>query len=215
MSRHSKVVVVPDACSLINLEKIRISHFNVLSFLRREMEILAHEVISNEVERNMEGPLKGEAKIWLKFLKGKVFKNRVLTDDQMVLSMFFTVPPQKYGCENAGERGNARLALEILLNRMAEMVVFVTDDQNAKNGFLYRMCKSFPSIILWSSVEVILFYGGILLKQKKVECKDVENALRDIRIHLHKGGTPGIIDQTKLHREALSRTAKIAQFWRT
>lgn len=121
-----------------------------------------------------------EITYWMGFLNKRTYSPRTLIDDQTIIGPFYSDPPTTFDVRNKGEHGNARVALELLLTKTIGHAVFVTDDEKACNGFLKPMQQAFPGINLWTSVDVILYVGAVLLKDRKTVFGDVEAALRDV-----------------------------------
>ena len=93
---------------------------------------------------------------------------------------FYSNPPSFLGTDNAGEHGNTRVALELLITRTIGHAIFVTDDDNACNAFLTAIRRSFPGINRWTSADVILYLGAALLKERKTDFESIRAALRDV-----------------------------------
>ncbi|MGO8677249.1 MAG: hypothetical protein ACLQVX_15430, partial [Limisphaerales bacterium] len=128
-----------------------------------------------------------EATYWESFLSTRRYRPEVLTDDRTVLEAFYTSAPSFAGTDNAGERGNARVALELLLTRQAGHTIFITDDKSACSSFLGTLRGAFPGIILWSSADVILYLGAILMKERRADFESVRISLRDVYASARKG----------------------------
>lgn len=58
--------------------------------------------------------------------------------------------------------------------------IFVTDDKKASSAFLNPKQQAFLGINLWTSVDVILYIGAVLLKDRKTGFDDIKATLRDV-----------------------------------
>ena len=118
-------------------------------------------------------------------------------------SQIYSTPPATFDVRDKGEHGNARVALELLLTNRIGHAVFVTDDQKASNAFLKSIRQSFPGINLWTSADVILYMGGILLKEGKANFENIKAALRDV----HAAGSRKWDDRTNREKNDIIITA--------
>lgn len=180
MNHFTKAVCVLDTCSIINLDDIELAGNDVLFYMRRFFDVQVCGVIREEFQRHKDKVSSREASYWNSFLSNATYYPTVLNDDTSVVGPFYSAAPSFTGTEDAGEHGNARVALELLITRSAGHAIFVTDDENACNAFLRTMQRSFPAVHLWNSADVILHLGGILLKEKKTNYENIRCALRDV-----------------------------------
>ena len=180
MEHFKKAVCVLDTCSIINLDEITLARRDVLEYLRLSFDVHVCDAIKDEFVRHRELLVSREASYWKSFLSSRRYRPEVLIDDQTVLEPFYGDPPSFVGTEDAGERGNARVALELLLKRQAGHTIFITDDETACNAFLKTLCTAFPGISLWSSADVILYLGAILMKERRADFDSVRASLRDV-----------------------------------
>jgi hypothetical protein len=138
------------------------------------------DTIKDEFLRHRDLVVSREASYWESFLSTRRYRPQTLTDDQSVLEPFYSSPPSFVGTDDAGERGNARVALELLLTRQAGHTIFITDDVSACNAFLKTLSGAFPGISIWSSADVILYLGAILMKEGRADFESVRASLRDL-----------------------------------
>jgi hypothetical protein len=68
----------------------------------------------------------------------------------------------------------------LLLTRQAGHTIFITDDVSACNAFLKTLSGAFPGISIWSSADVILYLGAILMKEGRADFESVRASLRDL-----------------------------------
>lgn len=180
MEHFTKTACVIDTSSIINLDNVTLGGKDVLLYVRRFFDVRVSDTIREELDRNSNLVSSRESTYWPPFLHSKSFAPQVLTDDKSCIEPFYSSPPLFDEGHNAGEYGNARVALELLLTRQIGHTVFVTDDENACNGFLRTMQGAFPGVRLWTSVDIILYLGSILLKEGKASFEQVRAALRDV-----------------------------------
>ena len=180
MEHFTKALCVIDTCSIINLDEITLARRDVLEYLRRFFNVRVCDAIKDEFLRHRELLVSREASYWESFLSTCRYRPNVLIDDQAVLEPFYGNPPSFVGTDNAGERGNARVALELLLTRQAGHIIFITDDECACNAFLKVLSGAFPGISLWSSADVVLYLGAILMKERSADFEIVRSSLRDV-----------------------------------
>lgn len=223
MKHFTKAVCVLDTCSIINLDNIVLAQNDILYYMRRFFDIRVCQTIREELQRHANLVSNhGEIKYWDRFLSKKTYLPTILTDDRNIVGPFYSKPPTTFGVRDRGEHGNARVALELLLTRTIGHVIFVTDDEKASNAFLKSMRRSFPGINLWTSVDVILYVGAILLKEGKVGSDNVKAALRDVyAVGSKKWGNKTEIEKSNIiknHSKSVDRLKlikKVVNHWRT
>lgn len=182
-SKHyfTKAVCVLDTCSIINLDDIQLARNDVLYYMRCFFDVRVCGTIREELQRHKDRVTSREASYWNSFLSSATYNPIVLTDDSTVVGPFYSNIPASFdGSDDAGERGNARVALELLITRTAGHAIFVTDDEKACNAFLQTLRRSFPGVHIWNSADVILHLGSVLLKEKKTSYENIRDALRDV-----------------------------------
>jgi len=219
MKHFSNAICVVDTCAILNLDGIRLGTMDVLEHMRRHFGIHVCSDVLGELRRHREDLESREASYWPRFLTGKVCHPLTLVDDDTVLGVFYCGSRGACSVAGAGERGNARVAIELLLTRQAGHAVFVTDDRNARNFFLSRLAEDFPGVHLWSSVDLVLYMGAILMKEKKACYKDVDAALRDVvpgsGHNTYEGdSTSAVIKRLRTAHESLNRVWHTAKCWR-
>jgi hypothetical protein len=223
MQQFTKAVCVIDTSSIINLDAIELAGNDILFYIRRFCDVRVCATIKTELDRHTNLVSSREVSYWPSFLSKRRYNVRTLVDDESVLGPFFSSPPVFDGVENAGEYGNARVALESLLLREIGHALFVTDDRRALNGFLAQLGGAFPGIRVWSSADLILYLGAILLKEKKVRIDDVRAALRDVFAATRRAKPweefsqkekEGIIRQSAISADRLRLVQKVVDHWR-
>ena len=180
MQHFRRAVCVLDTCSIINLDAIELGNRDILFYMRRFFDVHVCQTIREELQRHANLVSSREVSYWNSFLSTRTYSPSTLTDDKNVIGPFYSTPPTTFGVKDAGEHGNARVALELLLTRTIGHAIFVTDDQKASNAFLNSMRRSFPGINVWTSADVILYVGAVLLKERKANFETVRGALRDV-----------------------------------
>ncbi len=180
MKHFTKAACVLDTCSIINLDNVVLAQRDILYYVRCFFDVRVCQTIREELQRHMDRESNQEISYWNSFLSKQTYLPTILTDDRNIIGPFYSNPPATFDDRNRGERGNARVALELLLTRTIGHAIFVTDDKNASNAFLESMRQSFPGIHLWTSVDVILYVGAVLLKERRAEFDHVKEALRAV-----------------------------------
>lgn len=180
MDHFTKTACIIDTSSIINLDNIALGGKDVLLFVRRFFDVRVCDTIREEFDRHSNLVSSRESTYWSPFLRSKSVAPQVLIDDKSSIEPFYSSPPLFNQGDNAGEYGNARVALELLLTRQIGHTLFVTDDENACNAFLKTMQGAFPGVRLWTSADIILYLGSILLKEGKASYEQVRAALRDV-----------------------------------
>lgn len=180
MKQFTKAVCVVDTCSIINLDEITLGRKDVLRYIRCDFDVQFSSIIADEFARHNDKVHSTEASYWSSFLNSRSRDAVKLHDDAAALSVFHTTAPVFGGSNNAGEYGNARLAMELLMSRSVGQVIFVSDDEKARRAFLASLCQSFPGVTLWTSLDVIFYVASILMGSGCIVVEDVEAALRDL-----------------------------------
>ena len=180
MKHFTKAACILDTCSIINLDNIMLAKKDILFYMRRFFDVRVCQTIREELQRHMKLVSSREISYWNSFLSKQTYLPTTLTDDRKTIGPFYSTLPATFGPRNRGEHGNARVALELLLTREIGHAVFVTDDEKASNAFLKSMQQSFPGINLWTSADVILYVGAVLLKEGKSGSDHIKAALRDV-----------------------------------
>ena len=180
MKHFTKAVCILDTCSIIYLDEIVLGRKDLLTYMRTDFDVHVSDVIVQEYTRHKDKMHGLESSYWLRFLNSRNEVPSHLKRDSETLGVFHASPPAFCGTENAGEYGNARLAIEMLMSCRAGQVVFVTDDERACRAFLGSLRETFPGITLWSSLDVIFYVAGILMVKGMITGEDVDAAARDL-----------------------------------
>lgn len=205
MKHFTKAACVLDTCSIINLDAIKLVRKDILYYMRRFFDVRVCRTIGEELQKHVDLVSSQEIKYWKPFLNKQTYSPTILTDDRSVIGPFYSTSPTTFGVKDGGEHGNARVALELLLTKRIGHAVFVTDDQKASDAFLKSMQQSFPGINLWTSVDVILYVGSILLKESKTDFDQIKGALRDV----HAAGAKKWNDRTEREKDQfISKSSK-------
>lgn len=213
MKHFNSSTCVIDTCSIITLDKVTLAHKEVLEYIRLHFSVSVCKAIQIELKRHLGKLSSREGTYWPPFLSSKALSCGALKSDE-VLRHLYPSPPPTFNSHSAGERGNARVSLELLLNRKVGHVIFLTDDNNARNAFLASLCEAFPGCHLWSSSDLVFYLGAILIKEKKTTWDDVENALRDVRTGIGASqNSSELVSLAGRHRKLLRNIKLIADHW--
>ncbi|HMG03840.1 MAG TPA: hypothetical protein VK581_00180 [Chthoniobacterales bacterium] len=180
MSQFRSAVCVLDTCSIINLDEIVLAGKDVLFYVRQSFDLYVSSIIQDEFLRHRALATSREASYWKGVLSNSCYTPSVLNSDAEIIGPFYSTPPSFSGNHNAGEHANTRVALELFLTRTTGHTIFVTDDEKARNAFLGMVRRAFPSLHVWTSVDVILYLGAVLLKEGRADFEGVRAALRDV-----------------------------------
>ncbi len=221
LPHFGKVACIVDTCSIINLDEIEIAGRNVLYYMRRSFDIYVCDAILDEFQRQRGRMHSKESSFWRSFLSKSMFATSVLNDDRTVLGPFYSAAPSFSGSDDAGERGNARLGLELLITRRFGHIVFVTDDGRARNAFLNDVAASFPGLHLWTSTDVVLYLSSFLLKEQRTTFDGVRAALRDLNAasaktweEISDPEKSALIKRYKDKLATLQRLKQVVEHWR-
>lgn len=220
--RHfTRAACVLDTCSIINLDEIVLARQDVLLYMRQFFDVHVCGTIKDEFIRHRNKTSSREATYWERVLSSNTFDPSVLTENTSTIGPFYTSAPPFVGTNNAGEHGNTRVALELLLTQKVGHIIFVTDDEKARRSFLTAVRRSFPGVQLWTSIDVILYLGALLLKEGKADFDAVRAALRDVYAATAKKWDvisekqkSEIIKDQKLSVDSLRLVKQIADQWR-
>lgn len=180
MKQFTRAACIVDTCSIINLDEVLLAKNDVLFYMRQFFDVYVSGTIRKEFQRHRALATSREATYWDRVLSKRRYVPSILTSDTTGIGPFYTTPPSFSGTQNAGEHENTRVALELLLDRKVGHTIFVTDDEKACNAFLRAVQRSFPGVHLWTSVDVVLYLGAVLLKEAKADFDSVRGALRDV-----------------------------------
>jgi hypothetical protein len=221
MKHFTRAACIIDTCSIINLDEIVLAKNDVLFYVRQFFDIHVSAIIRDEFRRHRHLATSREATYWEGVLSKRRYAPTVLTSDSTAIGPLYTTPPSFVGPANAGEHESGRIALELLLMRQAGHIIFVTDDEKACNAFLRSMRRSFPGVHLWTSVDVILYLGAILLKEKKADFDSIRAALRDVYAasakkweEIDEAQKSTIIRNQRHSVESLRVVQKVINHWR-
>lgn len=208
-----RAICIIDTSSIINLDGVKVGPHEILALIRKYLRVCSTDEIIREIKKHLDKVSEHETKrTWPCFLAAMKLKPKTLIADEIV-KVFFTQQPKLFGGKNCGERANACLAMELLLNRKAGKIIFISDDENAKNGFLSCLCEAFPGIHLWTSSDVVFFWGGILLKERETTFDALYDAIWDVRANSGKGGTSGLIKTINRDKRNLQKLKSITDCW--
>jgi hypothetical protein len=152
--------------------------------MRKYCDIQVSPSIKVELARHKSKLKSQEGSVWPNFISSEMYRCRKYADEEKRLSSFFSSKPKNWGSQDAGERGNACVSLELILTKSAGHIVFVTDDEKAERTFLDQFVASFPGVKLWNSADVVLYFGGLLMHDQQAIFDDVKNAVRDVYARL-------------------------------
>ena len=218
MKHFTKAACVLDTCSIINLDNVVLAQKDILYYVRRFFDVRVCETIREELQRHVNLVSSREISYWNSFLSKQTYSPTTLTDDRTIIGPFYSNPPATFDDRSRGERGNARVALELLLTRTIGHAIFVTDDKNASDAFLKSIRWSFPGINLWTSVDVILYVGSVLLKERKVDFDQVKEALRSAyAVGAGRGSSREKNNNIKKHSKNVDRLKlinRVVDHWR-
>jgi hypothetical protein len=159
-----KLNCIIDTCSCIILsnadfrQKSLLDHFNATAYLHFSPEV--HLELRDHAEKNLPqyihdrkrklSPVRFSMNEYERRMLGRVLSSRVTK-------------------ENKGEIDNFLVSVDEIHQNGKSSIIFITDDEAAKNGILSNWLDCFPVIKLWSSYEVILYlYAEKIIPTKSV-----------------------------------------------
>ncbi|HUU00982.1 MAG TPA: hypothetical protein VM425_06040 [Myxococcota bacterium] len=219
MRQFNRNVCVIDTCSIVTLNAITLARKPLLKLMRAHFNIRVSKEVKGEINKHHKLLDSEEASRWPKFVGSVVFSPSALRADT-TLRCFYTSPPAEFTEKGRGERGNARVSLEILMSKAFGHVVFLSDDINARRSFLYAIGDAFPGVDLWTTTDIVLYFGAILMKEGKCTWDDVWSALRDLRTNaanitcFDSFSKDELISLAGKHKRLLNRIHTVAKMWR-
>ncbi len=219
MKHFKKCLCVIDACSIITLDGITLARKSLLKMIRDDFDVRVCSTIRTELKRHPDLLKSREASFWPRFASNHAFHPKVLNDDN-ILRDFYTNPPGVFVENDAGERGNLRVSLELFLSRSCGHMIYLSDDLKARNAFLVAAADAFPCVQLWTTTNVVLYIGAAMMKDKRSTWDEVQGALRDLRTNAGNIKAFNSFDKNELislagkHRRLLTHIKRITDQWR-
>lgn len=151
-----KFTCIIDTSSYVNLSKIEIRIGTLLDILSSEVTIRFSSEVNKEITRhwnnNMPSVEQRNRQVhYLRRTKPSVYETRlfdIINDN------------------NKGERNNFISALDLFLKNNNRNLVYLIDDENALRGCLKEVKGSFPIMIFWNSLDVVLYLYFVGNKRK-------------------------------------------------
>jgi hypothetical protein len=168
------LICIPDTNTLIFLAKIEILGRGAHLWLWDEFEVKVGDMIPHEAR-------------YLGQIKGKLNRSAIqLSEDELIRRENIFLGrlnlPVDPAMEDLGERKNCQVSLQLIIQKRAGQVIFLTDELRIvkKTGFLGKVFDAYPIGNIWNSLDFILYlylrYQRFSYEIAKVKIIDV-NAL--------------------------------------
>jgi hypothetical protein len=168
-----KFEFIIDACSFINLGAIQVGNSgeSLLDLIQRSGKIS----IVGEVDKEIYDHYSRNLPSYLRRRRHVKSTNRMkIGVYEKIIAGSVQVSRKS---KNKGEVDSFALAIDLHSYSKVTSLVFLSDDENAKNGVLRDWIAAFPGILVWSSYDLVLYLYAIGL----VPSKDLANSLiRDV-----------------------------------
>lgn len=80
--------------------------------------------------------------------------------------------------KNKGERKNCQVSLQLVIQRLACQVIFLTDELRiVRTGFIKHAFDAYPIGQVWSSLDFVLY---LYLKHKRFDYETAEAIIQDV-----------------------------------
>jgi hypothetical protein len=163
------MICIPDTNTLIRLASIEILRRGAHLWLWDEFEVK----VGNEIphEARYLGQIKGKLNQSIIQLPYELAKMETIF---LGLLGLYVDPTNK----NLGERKNCQVALQLVTQKLACQVIFITDEiRIVETGFLKDVFKSYPIGHIWNSLDFILY---LYLKHKRFDYETAKLIIRDV-----------------------------------
>jgi hypothetical protein len=172
-----------DTCSIIHLHDIYVRRRHITYTLEHDFEAVITTDAFTELRRHKGLLFAYESKILRFFERRKrTFHKQRRYEDSLRNQFAPAANPNK----NRGERLSYAFCLHRARMNTENVIVFLTDDFNARRGFGSWFDRRFPVTHSWNSLDLILYI--YLLQDRKWTLGDAASALRTVNARI--GGTP-------------------------
>ena len=168
-------ILIPDTSSLINIHEIYVGRVHIIDVLNQLFDVQVSREIPHEIRRNKD-ELGCYHKQMLQFARqARRYFHRDRDYEKLLFNQF---APKGNPNKNRGERYNCALALW-LVRRQIGQVIMLTDDMNARRGFIDWYEKHFKTAKTWTSLDLLIHIYLVMFP--KWPYAQADSALR--RVH--------------------------------
>ena len=193
-------ILIPDTSSLINIHEVYVGQTHIIDVLNQLFNVQVSREIPHEIRRNR-NKLGDCDKQMLQFVRqARRYFHRERDYDQILFDQF---APNGNPNRNRGERYNCALALWMVQRRQVGQVIMLTDDMNARRGFIDWYEKHFKTTKTWTSLDLLIHIYFVMFP--KWPYTQADSALR--RVHPHVFGR-----RTKTPVEMMNRLSKYLDY---
>jgi hypothetical protein len=164
---------VIDTCSCICLSNSEFNQNTLLQYLNERVKITYSNEIHIELRDHKD-----------KGLDSFIFDQRMRTRtvkfsmDDYERRMLGKVLPSRQQKGDKGEIDNFLLTVDQVHHLKISSVIFITDDKKALKGVLSDWLKSFPTISVWTSFEVVLYlYAENVIPSKDIAIEKIQDII--------------------------------------
>lgn len=146
-------ILIPDTSSLINIREVYVGRTHIIDVLNQLFNVQVSREIPHEIRRHRE-ELEDYDKQMLQFVRQARRYFHCDRDYEKIL--FDQFAPKGNPCKNRGERYNCALALWLVRRRYSGQVIMLTDDMNARRGFIGWYERHFKTAKTWTSLDLLI-----------------------------------------------------------
>lgn len=193
-----KPLCIVDTCSLIYLSEITVANRSLHRWLWDEFKVVYSAAVWDETQHHLASMGRdrkrikrvGEKSVWLlstivaceRALFGQPFEREEETGFcRQCRRPFFERRPfdPDLGTEkDRGERHNCCVALDAILTKDYQQIIFLTDDYLAVRDYVAPVFKVFPLGSIWSSHDLVVYL--FMRHRKHIPQDAAKNAIRDV-----------------------------------
>ena len=146
-------ILIPDTSSLINIREVYVGQTHIIDVLNQLFNVQVSREIPHEIRRHRE-ELEDYDKQMLQFVRQA--RRYFYRDWDYEKILFDQFAPNGNPCKNRGERYNCALALWLVRRRYSGQVIMLTDDMNARRGFIGWYERHFKTVKTWTSLDLLM-----------------------------------------------------------
>ena len=146
-------ILIPDTSSLINIHEVYVGQTHIIDVLNQLFNVQVSREIPHEIRRE-KNKLGDYDKQMLQFVRqARRYFHRDRDYEKILFNQF---APKGNPNKNRGERYNCALALWLVRRRYSGQVIMLTDDMNARRGFIDWCEKHFKTAKTWTSLDLLM-----------------------------------------------------------
>ena len=146
-------ILIPDTSALINIHEVYVGQTHIIDVLNQLFNVQVSREIPHEIRRE-KNKLGDYDKQMLQFVRqARRYFHRDRDYEKILFNQF---APKGNPYKNRGERYNCALALWLVRRRYSGQVIMLTDDMNARRGFIDWYEKHFKTAKTWTSLDLLM-----------------------------------------------------------